>query len=149
MLPRLFTISLLTMAGLVLASCASVPMASMNADQQAKQFKIPESMSRIYIYRNENIGGAVPMTVSLDGKTLGQTGPKTYFMVDVKSGEHTINSYTENVAALKLNTKIGHAYYVWQEVKMGLWSARSALHEVDEKEGQKAVLECKRAQVQQ
>jgi len=148
MSPRLFTVSLLTIMGLVLASCASVPMASIDADRQAKQFKIPESMSRIYIYRNENIGGAVPMTVSLDGKTLGQTGPKTYFMVEVKPGEHTINSYTENVATLQLNAKVGHAHYVWQEVKMGLWTARSALQEVDEKEGQKAVLECKRARVQ-
>jgi len=139
---------LLFIVGLVFVSCASVPMASLDADKQAKQFHVAENMSRIYIYRNENLGGAIPMTIAVDGKTLGQSGPKTYFMLDVQPGEHTINSYTENVATLRLSAQAGRAHYVWQEVKMGLWSARSALQEVDEKEGQKSVRECKRAIVQ-
>jgi len=121
-------------------------MASMDADLDAKSFSVSENSSRIYIYRNEQMGGAIPMTLALDGKTLGQTGPHTYFMVDVQPGEHTISSYTENVATLKLNAKAGQAHYVWQEVKMGMWAARSALQEVDEKEGRKSVLECKRAE---
>ncbi|HSS63122.1 MAG TPA: DUF2846 domain-containing protein, partial [Gammaproteobacteria bacterium] len=112
----------------------------------AKEFTTPPDSWRIYLYRNESFRGAIPMTVSLDGKTMGQTGPKTYYMWDVSPGEHTVTSYSENVATLNLTTMPGRAYYVWQEVKMGLWSARSELEEVDEATGQAAVRECKLAQ---
>jgi len=115
-------------------------------DTQAKKFEVPADKSRIYIYRNETLGGAIAMTVALDGKTLGQTGPKTCFMVDVAPGRHVIESLTENVARLTIETRPGQAYYVWQEVKMGLWAPRSALHEMSAAEGQKGVRECKLAQ---
>jgi len=133
------------LAALVLGGCASVPMASLSMDNEAKNFTAPASASRIYIYRSESMGGAIPMTVSLDGKTLGQTGPKTYFMIDVAPGQHKVESFTENVASLTLQTNPGKAYYVWQEVKMGMWAARSALHEVPEEQGQKGVRESKMA----
>ena len=121
-------------------------MASLNMDNEAKTFQAPANAARIYVYRNESMGGAIPLTISLDGKTLGQTGPKTYFMVDVSPGQHQIDSYAENVSSLNLDTQAGKIYYVWQEIKMGMWSARSALHEVPEAQGQKGVMECKMAQ---
>ena len=43
-----------------------------------------------------------------------------------------------------LITVAGKSYYVWQEVKMGMWMARSQLQEVDEQTGRKGVAECKR-----
>lgn len=132
---------------LVLGGCASVPMASLDMDKDAKTFAVPVDKSRIYIYRNESMGGAIAMAVSVDGRMLGQTGPKTYFVLDVKPGKHRIQSFTENVATLDLVTAPNRAYYIWQEVKMGMWSARSALHEVSEEEGQKGVLECKMAAI--
>ena len=52
----------------------------------------------------------------------------------------------ENVSTLKLTTEPGKTYYVWQEVKMGAFMARSQLQQVDEATGRKGVLECKRAQ---
>jgi hypothetical protein len=48
-----------------------------------------------------------------------------------------------------VNTSLGRNYYIWQEVKMGMWQPRSQLHEVGESEGQKAVLECHRASPEQ
>ena len=39
--------------------------------------------------------------------------------------------------------RVGKTYYVWQEVKMGAFAARSALHLVDEQKGEAAVKECK------
>ena len=43
-------------------------------------------------------------------------------------------------------TEPSKTYYVWQEVKMGAFMARSLLQQVDEESGRKGVLECKRAQ---
>ena len=129
----------------LLSGCASVPMASMDADKEAKKFETASNKSNIYLYRNESMGGAIAMTVSLDGRMAGKTGSKTYFLWQVDPGTHEIASHTENTAKITLNTKAGENYYVWQEVKMGMWAPRSQLHEVDSEEGQEAVKECKMA----
>ena len=133
----------------LLTGCESVPMASTDQDSAAKEFVVPPDVSRIYLYRDGTFGGAVPLTVSLDGKTMGQTGPRTYFQWDVPPGEHTVRSYSEDLDTLNITTKPGRAYYVWQEVERGLWSARSQLQEVDEATGRSGVLECKLARTVQ
>lgn len=137
-------VAIATVMGL-LAGCASVPMASLEADQEAKKFTNNSDRSNIYLYRNETLGGAIAMTVSLDGRVAGKTGPKTYFFWSVQPGKHEIASHTENTAKIVLNTEPGKNYYVWQEVKMGMWAPRSQLHEVNMERGQKAVKECKMA----
>jgi len=140
------TLLLLTLGIMAfLTGCASVPMASMEADQEAKKFTLPSNDANIYLYRNESMGGAVSMTVSLDGRMAGNTGPKTYFLWRVAPGKHEIASHTENTAKIVIDTKAGNNYYVWQEVKMGMWAARSQLHKVSKEQGQKAVNECKLA----
>jgi hypothetical protein len=139
-----FVIALL-MASLI-TGCASVPMTSIDEDAKAKSFVVPSDKSSIYVYRNESIGGAIPMTVALNGKVAGQTGMQTYFLFEVAPGTHEVSSISENTSTLKLQTEAGKAYYVWQEVKMGMWMARSQLQQVDEQTGRKGVLECKRAQ---
>ncbi|MFZ5576298.1 MAG: DUF2846 domain-containing protein [Pseudomonadota bacterium] len=137
-------------AGLLLAAvisgCASVPMASLDEDARAKTFAVREGKSNIYVYRNESFGGAIPLTVALDGKVAGQTGPQTYFLFEVEPGPHEVSSIAENTSTLRLDTAAGKSYYVWQEVKMGMWMARSQLQQVDEATGKKGVAECKRAQ---
>jgi hypothetical protein len=130
----------------LVSGCASVPMTSMDDDAKAKTFAVNGSKSNIYLYRNENFGGAIPLSVSLDGKTAGQTAAMTYFLWEVEPGNHEIASHAENVSTLKFTTEAGKSYYVWQEVKMGLWMARSLLQQVDEATGRKGVQECKRAQ---
>lgn len=130
----------------LLSGCASVPMASTDDDAKAKAFSVKADKSSIYVYRNETFGSAISMTVALNGKVAGQSGPQTYFLWEVEPGNHEVASHTENVSTLKLTTEAGKAYYVWQEVKMGLWMARSMLQQVDEETGRKGVLECKRAQ---
>ena len=128
-----------------LAGCASVPMASMEADSGAKQFLPKRGYSNIYLYRNETFGAAIAMTVSLDGKVMGRTGPQTYFLWEVVPGKHEVVSHTENTSRITIDAKEGRNHYVWQEVKMGMWQPGSQLQEVHEEEGRKGVMECKRA----
>lgn len=129
----------------VIAGCASVPMASLEQDTAAKQFQVKKGYSNIYLYRSETLGSAIAMTVSLDGKVAGRTGPKTYFVWEVAPGKHDIASHTENTARITINAIEGRNHFVWQEVKMGMWQPGSQLHESGEEEGKKGVLECKRA----
>lgn len=144
----MFSIRMALLSGIITGSlfvggCASVPMASAELDAQAKSFSVDAAKSNIYIYRNETMGAAVKMPVAIDGKMAGDTAAKTYLLQSVEPGEHSIISKTENDATLKLTTAPGKNYFIWQEVKMGMWAARSQLHEVDETTGKNAVSECK------
>lgn len=130
-------------ASAVLTGCASVPMASEQMDIQAKQFTTVPDKAKIYIYRDENMGAAVKMPVLINGMSVGDTVAKSYILREVEPGEQVIVSKTENDAELKLTAEAGTNYYVWQEVKMGAFSARSKLHLVDTDKGQKSIAECK------
>ena len=130
---------------IVMSGCASVPMASPDQDAEAKKFDAPPAKSRIYVYRNESFGGAIYMTVSLDGRIMGRSAAQTFFVWDVAPGKHTVSSHAEDVSMVTLETAAGKSYYLWQEVKMGLWMARSLLQQVDEKTGRAGVLECQLA----
>lgn len=129
-------------AMLVLSGCASVPMASKSADAQAKLFTPSTDKATVYIYRNESMGAAIKMPLLIDGQSVGDTAAKTYLRKELAPGSHTIVSKTEVDSSLSLDMKAGHTYYVWQEVKMGMFAARSALHEMDESKGRSGVEQC-------
>lgn len=130
-------------SAIMLAGCASVPMASPDQDAKAKQFTASSDKANIYIYRNESMGSAIKMPLLLDGMSVGDTVAKSYILKEVSPGSHNIVSKTENDATLNIQTEAGKNYFVWQEVKMGAWAAGSALHQVDTTKGQAAVKECK------
>jgi hypothetical protein len=141
-----FFLSALLLLTSLISGCASVPMAAMDEDAKGKSFAVREGKANIYVYRNESFGGAIPIAVALNGRVAGQTGPKTYFLFEVDPGAQEVSSIAENTSALKLNTEPGKSYFVWQEVKMGLWMPRSLLQQVDDETGRKGVSECRRAQ---
>lgn len=129
---------------LSLVACASVPMESPEKDAAAKNFKAQPGKARIYVYRNEFFGAAVRLKVKLDGKEAGMTASETFMLFDVPPGKHTVASETESGwDELALNCQSGKVYYVWQEVKMGMFHPNSKLHLKDAAEGRKGVQECK------
>jgi PBP1b-binding outer membrane lipoprotein LpoB len=124
------------------SGCVSVPMASMEKDKAAKTFAVKPGTANIYVYRNETMGAAIKMPVVLNGKIVGDTAAKTYLLLQVPPGNHTLISKTENDSTLSVNAAAGRNYFVWQEVKMGGFSARSLLQLVDEATGKAGVAEC-------
>lgn len=135
------------LAALSLVGCASVPMASVEKDAAAKSFAVKSDKSNIYIYRNESMGSAVKLPVVVDGRAVGDTAAKTYLLLEVAPGNHSLVSKGENDSVLPLTTAAGKNYYVWQEIKMGLFAPRSALQLVDETTGRAGVNECKLIEV--
>lgn len=131
---------------LALSGCASVPMADKNADVQAKAFMPASDKATVYIYRNETFGSAIKMPVLIDNVSVGDTASKTYIEKQLAPGQHTITSKTEKDSSVSINMLAGQIYYVWQEVKMGMWAAGSALHVVDAQKGQAGVRESKMIQ---
>jgi len=124
-----------------LVGCASVQMGDPAKNAELKNFTPKADVASVYIYRNENMGGAVPMEVAVDGKPLGTTGAKTYLYTEVTPGTHVITSKAENTSELSIDTSAGKVYYVWEEVKMGIMYARNKLSLVDETTGQSGVKE--------
>jgi hypothetical protein len=121
-------------------------MAPEDADSRAKTFATRPDKSTIYVYRNERYGGAARMTVSLDGRVAGHTGPRTYFVWEVDPGMHEIVSQAENTDTVTITTQAGKDYYIWQEAKAGVWGARTRLHIVTDDVGRNAVAECRLAE---
>lgn len=142
MIKKLAVLVLLLAASL-LTGCASVPMATPEHDAQAKSFAVQPGKSNIYLYRNESMGAVAKMDVVLDDKPVGQTVAKSYMKLEVSPGQHTVISKAENDDVLNINTEAGKNYFVWQEVKMGMFSPRSLLHLNDEQTGKAGVMECK------
>lgn len=128
---------------LLLAGCVSVPMASPERDVAAKSFATKPGKSNIYVYRNESMGAAIKLPIVLDGKVVGDTAAKTYMLLEVAPGKHTLVSKSENDSVLPLTTFPGKNYFVWQEIKMGLFSPRTNLQLVDDATGKEGVMECK------
>jgi PBP1b-binding outer membrane lipoprotein LpoB len=139
---RKFTAAIALTAALVLSGCASVPMASQSADTQAKSFRPATDQASLYIYRNESLGRAVKMAVLIDDKPVGTTVAESYIHQTLPPGKHVIVSKAENDTSVSIDMKAGQTYVVWQEVKMGFVSARSALHVVDAQKGQTGVQQC-------
>ena len=130
---------------ILLSGCASKPTnyASTEQDRGAKEFSPPIGKASLYIYRNENFGSLVPMPVTLNNKSLGETGGKTYFKINVPPGNYTISGQAENLSLAEITTEAGKNYFVWQEVKMGVWKARNQLKQVADSIGRSGVQESK------
>jgi hypothetical protein len=137
----------LIVAGLLLTmvGCASINKAPASADAESKQFKQNESTSQVYVYRNETLGAALSMPVTVDGKLAGTTGPNSFFKFDLPAGKHKITSQGDE-SSITINTALGKLYYIWQEVKMGVLSGGSKLQLVAEEVGKKGVEECTQIQ---
>lgn len=125
------------------SGCASVPMATPEQDAAARSFSVKPDKANIYVYRNETMGAAIKMPVALNGKLVGDTAAKTFLKLEVSPGSHTLVSKTENDSSVTVNAVGGRNYFVWQEVKMGAFAARSLLQLVDEATGKAGVAECK------
>ena len=132
----------LLVAALLVPACASIPMGSQQEDLIAKAFVAKPGKAAIYVYRSETLGFAAPITVAVDGRTVGKTLGQTYLVLEVEPGEHEIASVAEDMATLRVIAQPGESYYIWQEVKVGMWKVRSRLHAVSEAQGQSGVADC-------
>ncbi|MDQ8021422.1 MAG: DUF2846 domain-containing protein [Moraxellaceae bacterium] len=140
---KLIAVSLIAAS---LVGCASVPMGDPKQDAALKTFTAPKDKAGVFIYRNESMGAAVKMDVSVDGQPIGQTVAKTYLYKELAPGKHTISSKAENTDTIEIDAKPGVLTFIWQEVKMGVMFARTKLNLVTEEVGKKGVEETKLAE---
>ena len=133
--------SIVFLLALFLVGCAAPLKAPVENDTAAKVFTPVKDKAVLFIYRNENFGGAIGMPIKINGLDIGETGAKTFFRLNLTSGMYLLASEAENTSELPITLTEGKNYYVWQEVRMGIWKARTALRQVEEKTGRDGVLE--------
>nr|WP_246312399.1 DUF2846 domain-containing protein [Aquabacterium terrae] len=124
-----------------LSGCGTLQMADEQQDAARKTFAVASDKAGVYVYRNEHMGGAITMKVSVDGKEVARTGAMTYVYAELAPGAHRVTSHAENDDSIEFVAKPGTLTYIWQEVKMGLLSARTKLHLVGDEQGRKGVAE--------
>ena len=136
------------MLGLFVTGCASVPLASPEADATAKRFAAPaDGKAGVYIYRNSFVGQALKKTVSVDGRVLGATANKVYFYTTVTPGAHTLSTESEfGDNTLEFTANAGLNYFFEQYIKMGVFVGGANLKADSNEEGKENVLKCKLAQ---
>lgn len=138
-LTRYFRALALFIAALALVGCAQVPRATVDQEAKAKQFAPQAETASLYIFRDEMIGSAITMPVNLNNQNIGHTGPKSFFYLNVAPGRYTIESVAETTTSFSIDVEAAKNYFVWQEMKMGLMSARSQLSLTDEARGRQGV----------
>jgi len=140
---RIVRTSAIALAALV-AGCAPLPMADAVPNAQAKKFEISPDRANVYVYRNQVLGGAIRMAVTVDGREHGVTRGKTYLLLRLEPGNYTIASQGQAKTSLTVDVAAGKNYFVWQGVTHNFLSFtyHSRLKLVDETAGQEGVAEC-------
>jgi len=127
------------------SSCASTSKATEDKSNEAKSFTAHNEKGTVYLYRTGRaVGAAGQLSVKVNSDAAGGTGPGTFFKWDLQPGTYTFLSATgESSAVVQLEVKAGQVYYLGQDARMGLSSGRVTMKEVDSKQGQKEVNNCK------
>ena len=77
----------------LVTGCSSVPLATKEADQTAKQFQSSQDRALIYVFRDQALmGAAVTMPLFLDGKLVGGINDYNFRMLEVEPGKHQLGA---------------------------------------------------------
>ena len=125
------------------AGCASTTQ-YVRLPDQTKAIEDP-SKGRIYVMRPSGFGSAVGMNVSDSGNPIGNTGPNGYLCWEREPGDVIVSSTSENTSRVSLAVRPGSTHYVLQNIRMGIWIARTDLEVVDEQKGRAELKHCKPA----
>ena len=117
----------------LVTGCASVPMESGEASNQAKKFNAPsQGKAGVYVYRTSGAGTALKKDILIDGNCLGETAPNVFFYDEVAGNvEHTVATESEFSAnEIKLVMQAGINYFIRQYIKLGVFVGGAGLEVV-------------------
>lgn len=128
------------LALLIISGCSSVPMATEQEDQAAKQFQPSPNSALIFVFRDQAfVGAALTIPLFLDGKLVAGINDFTFCKLDVAAGTHELSSSGSAFAKLSIQTEASQIYFV-------RLTARPRILLVNADEGQRQVQKCKLVQ---
>src|SRR5689334_11749984 len=87
----------------------------------------PAAATVVFV-RPSRIGGAITSVIATtDGRFLGESQAKSYFVARLPPGDHLLVSWSESTPAMRASLAAGMIYYVEVAPKMGWGSARIQL----------------------
>ena len=114
---------LMTVCIALLTGCATTQM--LKPEQPPELAAKPDS-ALLVIVRDTFIGGGIVFWNYLDGRFIGETMGKTYFITHVPPGMHYVVAATENTGVAHLDFQAGKHYFLRQGVTIGVWRARTS-----------------------
>ena len=139
-------LGLVLVAG-AMSACASTSV-DPSRDAEAKLFRAPADKACIYVVPTTTISA---ITVTMDGRKVGELGADKYFRLDVSPGRHVLSVtpaglipvvFRETRDNLAVDVEVGHCYFlrtVWTEDPQRVRQFRVFLERVAETEGQREV----------
>jgi len=115
----------------------------MSTPEKAPDLTSHPDKATLVIIRGSWLGGSIVFWNYLDGKLIGETKGKTYFVTSVTPGPHYLVIATENTAAAHFDFKPGKTYFLGEGVAMGIWRARtSGFYPMTPEDAAKAMKDC-------
>jgi len=107
---------IILLLALLSVGCTQSSRASMEMDEEAKQFHAHPDFATLYVYREEDwYGAALVARINLDGKGVGYLR-NGYFCILVPEGSHVLTTFLEDyLIETELDMKKGSLTFV--EVK--------------------------------
>ena len=127
----------------LITGCATVPMSSDIATNEAKEFKAPSpDTAGIYVYRNDShFGAALKKDIWIDKECIGETAKGVFFYKEVEGNkEHTVSTESEfSPNDLIIKTESGQLYFVEQYIKLGAFVGGAGVEQKSLEEGKNDV----------
>ncbi|MCB2148921.1 MAG: DUF2846 domain-containing protein [Deltaproteobacteria bacterium] len=124
----------------LLTGCATTQM--IKPEQPPELAAKPDS-ALLVIIRDTFLGGGIVFWNYLDGKFIGETMGKSYFITHVPPGRHYVVAATENTGIADLDFQAGRHYFLRQGIAMGVWRARtSGFFPMTAVDAEKAIKSC-------
>jgi Protein of unknown function (DUF2846) len=127
-------------ACLLFASCGEMYMLKQDTKPEIKP---SQTMAKLVIIRTTSFGFAVKIDNFVDGKFIGQTQGKSFFITEVEPGTHYVIAASENNACARLNFEAGKLYYLMQAIYPGIMFARTGFGTMTPEEADKEIKEAK------
>jgi hypothetical protein len=125
---------------LIFASCGQMYMLKGTAKPEIKP---SQTAAKLIIIRTTSFGFAVKIDNFVDGKFIGQTQGKSYFITEVEPGTRYVIGASENNACARLNFEAGKVYYLMQAIFPGIMFARTGFGTMTPEEADKEIKEAK------
>jgi hypothetical protein len=137
---RKFLFLVLLTLPVLLMSCAAGTVHMIEQDVKPP-LGIKPGKAVLAIVRTTSFGWAIVIDDYIDGKMIGQTRGKSYFITDVTPGTHYVMAHAENIAAAKIQFEAGRIYFLDQGIYPGVWKARTGLSAMTAEEALKQINE--------
>ena len=123
---------------LLIAACASTPQATLERDQEAKNFEPQPATSTVYVFRPDFPAPEEDTVLWVDGRPIGATLPRTYFRIHMNPGSHYFSGFGSDNGTIRLQTRAGEIYFIRVQTVAG----RSVFEHVDAANGRRELTAC-------